>query len=123
MSAVELPIRTPDPTGKKLRRKLVPMFLWVMFALGLLIQVFAPRLKVENHAFVVGPAVTSQGGEINPDAMVVREREVQWASGLLTLGGAISLAFWYRRRLVDAVMPRRMLDHRSHRGSSTKAGQ
>jgi hypothetical protein len=108
MSAIEQQIQTPDSTGKKRwRKQIVPVFLWVVFTVGLLIQFFAPRLNIENHAFVMRPALTSQGGEINPGAIVERDREVQWASGLLTLGGAISLAFWYRRRLADALMPER----------------
>jgi hypothetical protein len=94
-------------------RQIVPAFLWITFTTGLLIQVFAPQLNVENHAFVMRQALTSQSKEVDPAAMVERERGLQWASGFLTAGGAISLAFWYRRRLADAMMPPRIIHPRS----------
>ena len=110
MSAIERPLHTPDLMGKKRWRRIVPVFLWMVFIAGLSIQVFGPRLKIENHAFIMRPSLTSQNGDINPGAIVDREREVQWTSGILTLGSAISLAFWYRRRLAGALMPGRSFD-------------
>ncbi len=75
MSAIEPQIHTLNSTGRKSwRRQIVPVFLWVLFTVGLLTQVFAPRLKIENHAFVMRPTLTSQGGEINPGAIVERDR-------------------------------------------------
>jgi hypothetical protein len=94
-------------------RQIVPAFLWIAFTAGLLIQIFTPQLHIENHAFVMRQALTSQSNEINPAAMVERARALQWASGFLTVGGAFSLAFWYRRRLADAMMPQRIIHPRS----------
>jgi len=74
--------------------------LWVIFAAGLLLQAAAPRLKIEDHAFVMPPSAMVQGGLIRPDRLVLRERRMQTASGILTLSGALALGFYYRRRLV-----------------------
>jgi hypothetical protein len=94
-------------------RQIVAVFLWIAFTAGLLIQIFASQTRIENHAFVMRQALTSQSNEINPAAMVERERALQWLSGLLTVVGAISLAFWYRRPLADAMMPSRIIHPRS----------
>lgn len=107
MSAIEQQVHVDSTRKRHWRKEILPVFLWVVFIAGLLIQVVGPRLSIENHAFVMRPALTSQGGGIDPGGMVKREREVQWVSGILTLGGAISLAFWYRRRLAHALMPGR----------------
>ena len=63
----------------------------------------APRLKIEDRAFVMPPIVNVQGAQIRPDALVRRERLMQTASGLFTVGAALALAFYYRRTLVIAI--------------------
>jgi hypothetical protein len=82
----------------------VVVCLWVIFAAGLLVQFGAPRLKIENNAFVMPPIVNEQGATLRPDSLVRRERWMQAASGLLTVGGALALGVCYRRTLAIAFM-------------------
>jgi NhaP-type Na+/H+ or K+/H+ antiporter len=81
-------------------REWLALLLWVIFAAGLLVQASAPRLKVENNAFVLPPSVMSEGKEINPTKISTRQRRMQLLSCLLTVGGALGLGFHYRRVLV-----------------------
>ncbi len=100
----------PRRTQSKFRRALLSMSLWAIFASGIAIELLAPRLKIENHAFVMPPTLMQQGAQIRPDALVDHERHMQWAAGVLTIGGAIALAFWNRRTLANALLLRRSLD-------------
>jgi len=84
--------------------------LWVIFASGLAVEAFAPRLKIENHAFVMPPAVVRQGAQIRPDTLVALERRMQWAAAILTIGGAIALAVWHRRTLAGALLVRQSVE-------------
>jgi len=77
--------------------------LWIVFAAGIVVQLAAPRLKIENNAFVMPPIINVQGALIRPDRLVRRERWMQMISGMLTVGGALSLGVCYRRRLVYAL--------------------
>jgi hypothetical protein len=79
------------------------LYFWLMFAAGLALQAMAPRLKIENHAFVMPPTVNVQGATIRPDILVRRERWMQMASGILTVGSALALGFCYRRTLMGAL--------------------
>ncbi|MGB7601796.1 MAG: hypothetical protein WBM24_15920 [Candidatus Sulfotelmatobacter sp.] len=97
-------------TQTPFRRALLSMSLWVVFASGIAIELLAPGLKIENHAFVMPPTVMQQGAQIRPDALVDHERRMQWAAGILTIGGAIALAFWNRRTLANALLLRRSFD-------------
>jgi hypothetical protein len=81
------------------RRIWLGRLLWVAFAAGLLVQTVFPHLKIQNNKFVIPSAVLSGGNEVHPDEMVVRERRLQALSGMLTLGGAIGLGFYYRQAL------------------------
>jgi hypothetical protein len=81
------------------RRRLVPVLLWAIFASGLLVQAFAPRLEVLNDAFVIPPALVAEGKEVDPAQIIARERRLQVLSAVLTLGGALGLAYYYRRVL------------------------
>ena len=81
------------------------LLLWVIFGAGLLVQVLAPRLKIEHNAFVIPPALMSPGKAIDPEAIVAREKRMQLLSGLLTLGGALGLAFYYRDTLIRRRSP------------------
>ena len=83
---------------------LLSVCLWIIFVSGLAIEAFAPRLKIENHAFVMPPAFTQHGKQICPDALVDHERRMQWAAGTLTIVGAMALAFWHRRMLAGALL-------------------
>jgi len=69
---------------------------WVVFAAGLLIQLLAPHLKIENGAFVIPPTLTAGANEIRPAEIVARQRRMQLISALLTVSGALGLAVLYR---------------------------
>jgi len=90
--------------------------LWVMFACGLAIEVLTPGLKIENHAFVM-PSAMQPGAHLRPDALVEHERRMQWAAATLTIGGAMALAFWYRRTLASALLFRLGSHPQGHLGS------
>ena len=97
-------------TQTQFRRVLLSLTLWAIFASGIAIELLAPGLKIENHAFVMPPIVMQQGAQIRPDALVDHERHMQWAAAILTIGGAIALAFWNRRTLANALLLRRGFD-------------
>jgi hypothetical protein len=90
-------------TSSKITSKRLAIYLWLLFAAGLLVQAMTPGLKIENRAFVMPPTVNVQGENIRPDALVSRERWMQAASGILTVGSALALGFCYRRTLLAAV--------------------
>jgi hypothetical protein len=100
----------PGRNQTRFRHALLSMSLWAIFAAGIAIELLAPGLKIENHAFVMPPTVMQQGAQIRPDALVDHERHMQWAAGILTIGGAIALAFWNRRTLANAFLLRRNFD-------------
>lgn len=83
--------------------KRLALCLWAIFAAGLLVEMAAPRLKIENNAFVMPPINDPQAATLRPDVLVRRERWMQAASGLLTLGGAAALGIYYRRTLTAAL--------------------
>ena len=72
---------------------------WALFAIGLLLQAFGPHLKIKNNKFVLPPSLVLSGKQIRPDAIVARERIMQSLSAVLTVGGALGLAFCYRKAL------------------------
>jgi hypothetical protein len=79
------------------------LFLWAIFAAGLLVEMAAPRLKIENNAFVMPPISDARAAILRPDVLVRQERRMQAASGILTIGGALALGFYYRRTLAVAL--------------------
>ncbi len=85
------------------RRTPIVLCLWAIFAAGLLVQMAAPRLKIENNMFVMPPLSSGQRAVLRPDVIVRRERRMQLTSGILTVGGALALGFFYRRRLLVAI--------------------
>jgi hypothetical protein len=87
----------------KTRETKIVLCLWAIFALGLMVEMASPRLKIENNAFVMPPISNAQAATLRPDVLVRRERWMQTASGILTLGGALALGAHYRRRLVGAL--------------------
>jgi hypothetical protein len=96
------PAPSAPPPSSLGRSKVIALFLWLVFATGLGLQGLAPRLKIQNRAFVMPPSLLLEGNTIRPDAIVQRERTLQGASGLCTMAGALALAFWYRRTLLAA---------------------
>ena len=95
------------PRQASKRKSMIPVILWVVFVTGVGLQMMGPRLKIEHRAFIMPPSFLMEGKEIHPDAIVQRERTLQWASGLCTLTGALALAYWYRRTLRGALQIQR----------------
>lgn len=77
----------------------VGLFLWVAFAAGLLVQAFAPHLKIQDNKFVIPPSLLSGAKEVRPDEIIARERRMQALSGILALGSGLGLGFYYRHVL------------------------
>jgi hypothetical protein len=82
--------------GIRNNRRSQALLCWVVFAAGLLIQLLAPHLKIENGAFVIPPTLTAGANEIRPAEIVARQRRMQLISALLTVSGALGLAVLYR---------------------------
>ena len=78
------------------RRQSRALLCWLLFAGGLLVQLLAPHLKIENGAFVIPPTFTAGANEIRPAEIVARQRRMQLISALLTVSGALGLAVLYR---------------------------
>jgi hypothetical protein len=70
------------------------VLLWVALAARLLVQAFAPQLKIQNNKFIIPPALLSGVKEVRPDEIITRERGMQALSGILTLSGALCLGFY-----------------------------
>jgi len=85
------------------RRRSLALLCWLIFAAGLLVQLFSPRLKVSNGAFVIPPEMAAGRNPIRPDEIVDRQRRMQFLSLLFTVSGAVGLAFLYRDILIGAV--------------------
>jgi hypothetical protein len=90
------------PLGK-VRQTRLALCLWAIFTAGLLVEMAAPRLKIENRAFVMPPISGAQAESLRPDLLVRRDRWMQSISGILTLGGALALGVYYRQKLVAAL--------------------
>jgi hypothetical protein len=92
---VELPVKNK----RNARRLWLGLLLWLGLVAGLLVQAFAPHLKVQNNKFVIPSSLLSGVKEVRPDEMVARERRMQALSGILTLGSGLGLGFYYRQAL------------------------
>jgi hypothetical protein len=71
---------------------------WLAFAAGLLVQGLAPRLTIENRAFVI--SLPADGAGIRPAEIIASERRMQLISAILTLSGALGLAYGYGGALI-----------------------
>ncbi len=75
------------------------VLLWLCLSAGLLIQAFAPHLRIEDNAFVV-PEKTPSGIAItDPIQVVETERRMQLASATLCSISILGLFFLYRNHL------------------------
>ena len=88
-------------------RRWLALLCWLLFAAGLLVQLVSPRLKVSNRAFVIPPQMAAGKTPIRLEEIVGGQRRTQVLSALLTLGGAVGLAFLYRETLVRPASRRR----------------
>jgi Flp pilus assembly protein CpaB len=71
---------------------------WTLFGAGLLVQLLTPRLEIVNGAFVMPPV--ADGESIRPDEIVATERRTRMLSAILTVSGAVALAYCYRHSLL-----------------------
>lgn len=78
----------PSNPGFKLKWSMV---CWALFLAGLLIQLAAPRLKIEHNQFVLPGSMMSANRPVSPSQIVARERWMQLLSAVLTAGGALGL--------------------------------
>ena len=99
------PNRLMSVHGNRRQRSLA-LLCWLVFAAGLLVQFFSPHLKVSNGAFVIPPKMAAGSNAIRLDEIVARQRRLQLVSLLLTVSGALGLAFLYRDILIGAASRR-----------------
>jgi hypothetical protein len=88
------------------RQRSLALLCWLVFAAGLLVQFFSPHLKVSNGAFVIPQEMAAGRNAIRPDEIVGGQRQMQLLSVLLTVSGALGLAFLYRDILIGAASRR-----------------
>ena len=88
------------------RRRSLAFICWLVFAVGLLVQLLSPHLKVSNGAFVIPPKMAAGRNAIRLDEIVARQRRMQLLSVLLTVSGALGLAFLYRDTLIGGASRR-----------------
>ena len=88
------------------RQRSLALICWLLFAAGLLVQLFSPHLKISNGAFVIPPKMAAGRNAIRLDEIVAKQRRLQFLSVLLTVSGALGLAFLYRDILIGATRPR-----------------
>ena len=100
------PNRLMSVHGNRHRRSLA-LICWLVFAAGLLVQFFSPHLKVSNGAFVIPPKMAAGKNPIRLDEIIGGQRRMQVLSAILTLSGAIGLAFVYRDILIGAASRQR----------------
>jgi hypothetical protein len=98
-------IKTFTATGLRSRNRFLKasVLFWALFLSGLLIEAFAPRLTIQNRAFVMPVNLMQSGRVISPYSLVERERIMQLAAGIFTLCGALGLAFSYRQSMAQAL--------------------
>ncbi len=88
------------------RWRSLALLCWLVFAAGLLVQLLSPHLKVSNGAFVIPPKMAAGRNAIRLDEIVGGQRRMQLLSVLLTVSGALGLAFLYRDILIGAASRR-----------------
>jgi hypothetical protein len=74
--------------------------LWLVLAAGLLLQGFAPHVPIEGGSFKLAELAGS--ASVDPIGLVNRERQMQLLSLILTVFGALGLAYSYRRQIFPA---------------------
>jgi hypothetical protein len=89
------------------RRRSLAFLCWLVFTAGLLVQLLSPHLKISNGKFVIPPKMTAGRNGIRLDEIVARQRRMQLLSVLLTMSGALGLAFVYHDILIGAASRRR----------------
>ncbi len=88
-----------DPNLQKRPDRRLGVLFWAIFILGLLLQFAGPQLLIEGNRFVMPQKMVEKTKIIDPAALVARFRRTRVLSAILTLGGAVGLAFCYRQAL------------------------
>src|SRR5262245_51111375 len=78
---------------------------WMLFAAGLIVQFLAPRLEISDGRYVLPPELANGTAQVDPQAIIQKERRMHWISAILTASGAIGLAFLYWNVLVRRGLP------------------
>lgn len=81
-------------------RRFLPQALWILLAVGLLLQALSPRYQIVNRAFVFPQSYLAGEKTIDPAELIAWARTIQILSAVATAGAAIGLAFYYRRAFV-----------------------
>jgi hypothetical protein len=120
MDVSSAPVPQAGTQNQGRRRHLwLAVLLWAMFGAGLLVQGFAPRLKIKNNAFVIPPSLMSEGKDIRPAEIIALARRMQLLSSVLTFGGAFGLALSYGKVLFGTRSARRDLVGGSQEASTS----
>ena len=88
------------------RRRSLALLCWLVFAAGLFVQLLSPHLKVSNGAFFIPPEMAAGTNAIRLDEIIGGQRRMQLISLLLTVSGALGLAFLYRDILIGGASRR-----------------
>ena len=99
------PNRLTSVHGNRRQRSLA-LICWLVFAAGLLLQLLSLHLKISNGAFVIPPEMAAGRNAIRLEEIVARQRQMQLLSILLTVSGALGLAFLYRDVFIGAASRR-----------------
>ena len=93
---------TVPPSGR--RHRWLAVLLWLIFGAGLLVHAYGPHVKITNDTFVIPPSLVSGGEHIDPAVIIAYERSKHLVSGILTVGGALGIALYYRNLLVSSLL-------------------
>lgn len=85
------------------RSVLLPTVLWLLFAAGLVLQIFSPHLAIEHNSFVIPESIAAPGSTIDPRALVQRQRIMQGSSALLMVIAVVGLGIRYREALSESL--------------------
>jgi hypothetical protein len=81
---------------KNIFKRLRPLLFWLCLLAGVTLQFVGPRLTIEDHMFVIPASYMTGSKNVDPAELVEREKRMQILSAIVTLTGAIGLAFQYR---------------------------
>jgi hypothetical protein len=85
-------------------RQSLPIIFSSIFLTGLFVQTFGTHLQITNHAFVIPPSLVAGGKDLHPAQIIAEERNKQMLAAVLTMGGALALAIYYRKVLMSSLM-------------------
>jgi hypothetical protein len=101
--SANVPLDVGNNKGRR-RHRWLAVLLWVIFGAGLLVQSYGPHVKITNNTFVIPPSLVSGGKDIHPAEIIAYERSKHLVSGILTVGGALGIALYYRNLLVSSLL-------------------